>query len=241
MAGQPVVQGALGVDAQELLEVQHAARVGQRRVQAQRRKVGGGVVHPQQPEQHEALDPQPRAPDAQLRDALAQPIARRRGRGGDHAGHEGSMLAPTPEPQPGPPGAAYTRAGARRGHRRHRHQPDRPMSRLSPGALARLPRRLYRRLGERRRRVEEERFRTGLRFDPGARELLLSPHWDDAVLDCWALLSSPRELQISLPAFLHRASWPSGTRSRALRTRRRARRSAWTRTRSRSRGRGGTR
>jgi len=71
------------------------------------------------------------------------------------------------------------------------------MSRLSPGALARLPRRLYRRLGERRRRVEEERFRTGLRFDPGARELLLSPHWDDAVFDCWSLLTDARELQVA--------------------------------------------
>ena len=70
------------------------------------------------------------------------------------------------------------------------------MSRLSPGALARLPRRLYRRLGERRRRLEEERFRTGLRFDAGARELLLSPHWDDAVLDCWSLLTGSRELQV---------------------------------------------
>ena len=70
------------------------------------------------------------------------------------------------------------------------------MSPLSPGALARLPRRLYRRLGERRRRVEEERFRTGLRFDAGARELLLSPHWDDAVLDCWSLLTGAREPQV---------------------------------------------
>jgi hypothetical protein len=70
------------------------------------------------------------------------------------------------------------------------------MSTLSPGALARLPRRLYRQLGERRRRVEEERFRTGLRFDAGARELLLSPHWDDAVLDCWSLLAGSRRLQV---------------------------------------------
>ena len=70
------------------------------------------------------------------------------------------------------------------------------MSPLSPGALARLPRRLYRRLGERRRRLEEERFHTGLRFDAGAHELLLSPHWDDAVLDCWSLLAGSRALQV---------------------------------------------
>src|SRR5690348_3521451 len=71
-----------------------------------------------------------------------------------------------------------------------------PMSRLSPGALGRLPRRAYRRIKERRSAREEARFDTRLRFDAGAPELLLSPHWDDAVLDCWALLSSPRELQV---------------------------------------------
>src|SRR5205823_10683098 len=39
-------------------------------------------------------------------------------------------------------------------------------------------------------------FNTRRGFDAAARELLLSPQWDDAVLDCWALLSSPRELQV---------------------------------------------
>jgi hypothetical protein len=70
------------------------------------------------------------------------------------------------------------------------------MSRLSPDALGRLPRRAYRRIKERRSAREEARFDTRLRFDAAAPELLLSPHWDDAVLDCWALLSSPRELQV---------------------------------------------
>jgi hypothetical protein len=37
---------------------------------------------------------------------------------------------------------------------------------------------------------------TGLRFDAAAAPLLLSPHWDDAVFDCWALLSDPGELRI---------------------------------------------
>jgi hypothetical protein len=79
--GQPVIERALGIDAQRLLEVQHAARVGQRRVQAQRREVRGGVVHPQQPHQHQALHPQARAPDLQLGDALAKPVVRRGRRG----------------------------------------------------------------------------------------------------------------------------------------------------------------
>jgi hypothetical protein len=43
---------------------------------------------------------------------------------------------------------------------------------------------------------EEGRFRTRIRVDPSAPELVLSPHWDDAVLDCWSLLASDRELNV---------------------------------------------
>ncbi len=42
----------------------------------------------------------------------------------------------------------------------------------------------------------ERRFSTRLRFDPQAPELLLSPHWDDAVLDCWGLLTSGRQVTV---------------------------------------------
>jgi LmbE family N-acetylglucosaminyl deacetylase len=48
----------------------------------------------------------------------------------------------------------------------------------------------------RRAAQEENRFHTSLRTDPHAPELVLSPHWDDAVLDCWSLLSSERELNV---------------------------------------------
>jgi len=50
----------------------------------------------------------------------------------------------------------------------------------------------------RARRVaqEENRFQPSLRTDPHAPELVLSPHWDDAVLDCWSLLSGDRELNV---------------------------------------------
>ncbi len=43
---------------------------------------------------------------------------------------------------------------------------------------------------------EEHRFRTRLRFDPQAPELLLSPHWDDAVLDCWSVLAGERQVTV---------------------------------------------
>jgi len=59
-----------------------------------------------------------------------------------------------------------------------------------------LPRKLYRRVRERRAKQEESRFQPALRFDPDAPEILLSPHWDDAVLDCWSLLTSGRELTV---------------------------------------------
>jgi hypothetical protein len=33
-------------------------------------------------------------------------------------------------------------------------------------------------------------------MDPGAPELVISPHWDDAVLDCWGLMASERQLNV---------------------------------------------
>jgi LmbE family N-acetylglucosaminyl deacetylase len=68
------------------------------------------------------------------------------------------------------------------------------MSRVRPHTL---PRTLYRRVRARRAAHEESRFHTSLRIDPHAPELLLSPHWDDAVLDCWSLLASDRELNVA--------------------------------------------
>lgn len=59
-----------------------------------------------------------------------------------------------------------------------------------------LPRTLYRRSRGPRKAREANRFRARLRVDPGAPELVLSPHWDDAVLNCWSLLASHRELNV---------------------------------------------
>ena len=66
---------------------------------------------------------------------------------------------------------------------------------MSPDPL-RAARRGYRRAEAWRAAREARRFTTRLRHDPGAPELLLSPHLDDAVLDCWDLLSSERELNV---------------------------------------------
>jgi len=42
----------------------------------------------------------------------------------------------------------------------------------------------------------DSRFHTVVRGDANAPALLLSPHWDDAVLDCWSLLSSDARLLV---------------------------------------------
>lgn len=67
-----------------------------------------------------------------------------------------------------------------------------PSARPAPMTRSRfstLPHRLLRRSARMRAAREERRFHTQVRFDPDAPELLLSPHWDDAVLDCWSLLA----------------------------------------------------
>jgi hypothetical protein len=60
---------------------------------------------------------------------------------------------------------------------------------LAPGMV-------YGRILARRRGLREHGFRPHLRSDPQAPELLLSPHFDDAVLDCWSVLASDRPLTV---------------------------------------------
>jgi LmbE family N-acetylglucosaminyl deacetylase len=67
---------------------------------------------------------------------------------------------------------------------------------MSSRALLDMPRATYRRSRALRETYRERRFRTRLRFDPRAPELLLSPHWDDAVLDCWSVLASERRVTV---------------------------------------------
>lgn len=70
------------------------------------------------------------------------------------------------------------------------------MNRRDLRRLSGLPRGLYRRSRAVARERQESRFEPRLRVDAAAPELLLSPHWDDAVLDCWGLLRSDRELVV---------------------------------------------
>ncbi|HEX3510317.1 MAG TPA: hypothetical protein VHT27_04370 [Solirubrobacteraceae bacterium] len=59
-----------------------------------------------------------------------------------------------------------------------------------------IARRLYRQGRRRRTSREESGFHSALRFDPGAPELVLSPHFDDAVLDVWSVLSGPGDVRV---------------------------------------------
>jgi hypothetical protein len=61
---------------------------------------------------------------------------------------------------------------------------------------SRAPTGIARRFRNARRLHAERRFQTALRFDATAPPLLLSPHWDDAVFDCWALLRSDDDLTV---------------------------------------------
>ncbi|HTA98484.1 MAG TPA: hypothetical protein VK730_12690 [Solirubrobacteraceae bacterium] len=61
---------------------------------------------------------------------------------------------------------------------------------------SRAPAGIARRFRNARRLHAERRFQTALRFDATAPPLLLSPHWDDAVFDCWTLLSGEGDLTV---------------------------------------------
>lgn len=63
-------------------------------------------------------------------------------------------------------------------------------------SLLDIPRATHRHSLALRETYRERRFRTRLCFDPQAPELLLSPHWDDAVLDCWGVLTSERQATV---------------------------------------------
>ncbi|HEV3035180.1 MAG TPA: PIG-L family deacetylase [Solirubrobacteraceae bacterium] len=63
-------------------------------------------------------------------------------------------------------------------------------------SLQGLPRELYRRSRVASRARAESRLEPRLRFEHDAPQLLLSPHWDDAVLSCWNLLERKGELNV---------------------------------------------
>jgi hypothetical protein len=52
------------------------------------------------------------------------------------------------------------------------------------------------RAGAKLRSVRNRGFRTELRHDPVAPAVVLSPHLDDAVLDCWSVLTGPGAIEV---------------------------------------------
>ena len=63
-----------------------------------------------------------------------------------------------------------------------------------------------------RRRLRDRRFSSPVSFDPAAPPVLLSPHFDDAALDCFAVLSAPEPLEVvnvfgGVPAHGEIPSW----------------------------------
>jgi hypothetical protein len=52
------------------------------------------------------------------------------------------------------------------------------------------------RAGANLRSIRNLGFRTGLRHDRKAPAVLLSPHLDDAVLDCWSVLTGPSDVRV---------------------------------------------
>jgi hypothetical protein len=102
------------------------------------------------------------------------------------------------------------------------------MSRHPLRRLRDVPRGLVRRSQARRGAREESSFQTRLRVDRDAPALLLSPHWDDAALDCWSLLAGEAELVVvnvfaGIPPAGHAGSWEatSGLKDTAERARER--------------------
>jgi LmbE family N-acetylglucosaminyl deacetylase len=86
------------------------------------------------------------------------------------------------------------------------------MTQRRPRSLSALSRSLYRRVRTRAAGGAERDLQPRLRVLPGAPELVLSPHWDDAALSCWSLLSSDRELSVvnvfaGIPAGGRPGSW----------------------------------
>src|ERR1700689_2859366 len=60
--------------------------------------------------------------------------------------------------------------------------------------LPSAPGKAYRRARAARTARLQDRFSPRLRADPSAPALVLSPHPDDAVLDCWSLLAGDRDV-----------------------------------------------
>jgi LmbE family N-acetylglucosaminyl deacetylase len=66
-----------------------------------------------------------------------------------------------------------------------------------PSSLAAVPlERIGTAVWKRVANARNRRFETSLRRDPSGPLVVLSPHLDDAVLDCWSVLTGPGEVQV---------------------------------------------
>lgn len=70
--------------------------------------------------------------------------------------------------------------------------PARPVPSAPMSLAGKLRGRFWRHAGP----LLERGFKPGLRYHEGAPPLLLSPHLDDAVIDCWSVLAAPGELNV---------------------------------------------
>ncbi len=100
------------------------------------------------------------------------------------------------------------------------------MASFSQHRLKALSRELARRSRASRSAKVERDLRPCVRFDDGAAELILSPHWDDAVLSCWSVLARPRDVRVvnvfaGIPPAGHAGTWEqiAGVRDSAERAR----------------------
>jgi LmbE family N-acetylglucosaminyl deacetylase len=60
-------------------------------------------------------------------------------------------------------------------------------------------------------RAADNRFRTCIAHDPAAPALILSPHMDDAVLNCWSVLQGPGPVAVvNVFGGIPRSGWVSG-------------------------------
>ncbi len=100
------------------------------------------------------------------------------------------------------------------------------MAPLHARSLPALPRKVLRRARARRNSREEQRIQPCVEFDARAPALVLSPHWDDAVLSCWSVLAGAGDVAVvnlfgGIPAAGRSGVWEqiAGARDSAERTR----------------------
>src|SRR5271165_5948505 len=103
-----------------------------------------------------------------------------------------------PEPPWGLTARRRSRRGSRRAHASARWRPLTQSAMAPADALLRRLRRLRSRAsgGPRVPAPGDVKLDSDISFDPQAPAVVLSPHWDDAVLGCWSALAADTELTV---------------------------------------------